>query len=149
MLQPVVVEQPVRVTWSNFAGRVGSRFLIELRDNQRIMGLRCPKCSTVYVPPKSVCPRCLDSLDEWVEVSNQGTVVTYTVVNYIYSDLYQPKNVPYAVGIIKLDGANTGICHFIDEVDPSRLKVSSRVQAVFKKKREASILDIDYFKLIP
>jgi len=91
----------------------------------------------------------LGSLDEWVEVGNQGTLTTYTVVNYVYSDFYQPKNAPYAIGIIKLDGADTGICHFLDEVDPSRLKVGSRWQAVFKKQRKASILDIDYFKPTP
>lgn len=148
MLQPLVVQKPVRVPWSNFAGRAGSKFLIELRNNRRIMGLRCPKCNIVYVPPKSVCPKCFNQLDEWVQVSNQGTLLTYAVVNYTYSDLLQPKNIPYTVGVIQLDGADTGLCHFVDEVDPSKLKVGTRVQAVFKRKREASILDIDYFKLV-
>lgn len=149
MLEPDIINDRLDLPLWPCAGRTGSRFLIELRDNQRIMGLKCPKCSIVYVPPKSVCSKCYGQLDEWVEVSKQGTLMTYTVMNYAYSDFYQPKNTPYVIGIIKLDGADTGICHFLDEVDPSKLKVGSRVEAVFKEQREARILDIDYFKLIP
>lgn len=150
MLQPQIISDRLDVPITSFAGRTGSRFLIELRDNQRIMGLKCANCSIVYVPPKSVCSKCYSHLEEWVEVSNQGTLMTYTVMNHLYSDYYQPKNTPYAIGIIKLDGADTGLCHFLDEVDPSKLKVGVRVQAIFKDKeqREASILDIDYFKVI-
>jgi uncharacterized OB-fold protein len=66
--------------WS-CAGRIGTRFLIELRDNQRIMGLRCPKCKKVYVPPKMVCSKCSVPMDEWVEVRKEGTLETFTVVN--------------------------------------------------------------------
>ena len=147
MLQPLVVNQPVRAPWSNFAGRAGSKFLIELRDNQRIMGLKCPECNIVYVPPKTTCPKCFSQIDEWVQVSNQGTLLSYTVVNYIYADLFQPKNtIPYTVGIIQLDGADTGLCHFVSETDPAKLKIGTRVEAVFKEKREASINAIDYFK---
>ena len=148
MLPPRVHNSPVRALWSNFAGRAGSKFLIELRDNKRIMGLRCPTCGIVYVPPKSICSTCFDQLDEWVQVSNEGTLLTYTVVNYAYSFLYQPRSIPYTVGIIQLDGADTGFCHIVDETSPAKLKLGARVQAVFKKERKASVLDIDYFKIV-
>jgi len=48
------------------AGAMGSRFLIELRDNERIMGTRCPTCNLVYVPARSVCKDCFGKLSEWV-----------------------------------------------------------------------------------
>ena len=148
--RPGIIETQWKVEYSNCAGLAGSKFLIELRDNQRIMGLKCGKCNIVYVPPKSVCPKCYSQLDEWVEVSDKGTLMTYTVVDYIYSDFYQPWGIPYTIGVIQLDGAGTGLCHFVDEVDPSKLKVGMKVQAVFKEKeqREASILDIKCFKPI-
>lgn len=149
MLQPHIISDRFDLPVWSCAGRAGSRFLIELRDNQRIMGLKCPKCSIVYVPPKSVCSKCYSQLDEWVEVSGEGTLTSYTVIDYMYSDYYQPKNAPYTIGVIRLDGADTDICHFLDEVDPSKLKVGLRVQAVFKEQRQASILDIDYFRVTP
>src|SRR4030042_6083463 len=61
------------------AGAVGSRFLIELRDNKRIMGTKCPACHRVYVPARSVCTDCFGQLDQWVEVSDRGTVLTYAI----------------------------------------------------------------------
>jgi uncharacterized OB-fold protein len=130
------------------AGAVGSRFLIELRDNKRIMGTRCPDCNLVYVPARSVCRDCFGQLSEWVEVSQQGTLLTYTVA-------YQPTPVqpvppPITYGVIQLDGADTGLVHMLGEVEPDQLKVGMRVKAVFKtkKQRVASVLDIKYFKPI-
>ena len=57
-----------------------------------------------------------------------------------------PKEPPYAYGVIKLDGASTGIVHLIGGVDLNKIKVGMKMEPVFKEKREGSILDIDYFK---
>ena len=128
------------------AGAVGSRFLIELRDNERIMGTRCPTCNLVYVPARSVCKDCFGQLSEWVEVSQQGTLLTYAIA--YQPNPVQPSPVPIAYGIVQLDGADTGFVHMLGEVDPKRLKAGMKVEAVFKVKeeRQASILDIKYFK---
>jgi uncharacterized OB-fold protein len=126
------------------AGAVGSRFLIELRDNKRIMGIRCPTCNRVYVPARSACKDCFAQLNEWVEVSNKGTLLTYTVCHQ--PNRVQPAEPPLVYGIIQLDGADTGFVHMMGEVEPEQLRIGMRVQAVFKEKREASILDIKYFK---
>jgi uncharacterized OB-fold protein len=126
------------------AGAVGSRFLIELRDNKRIMGIRCPACNRVYVPARSVCKDCFAQLNEWVEVSDKGTLLTYTVCHQ--PNRVQPMEPPLIYGIIQLDGADNGFVHMLGGVDPEQLRIGMRVQAVFKEKREASILDIKYFK---
>ncbi len=126
------------------AGAVGSRFLIEIRDKKRITGTRCHTCNRVYVPARSICKDCFGQLDEWVEVSDKGTVLTYTVCNQ--ANPVQPMETPLVYGIIQLDGADTGFVHMLGEVDPEQLRIGMRVQAVFKEQREASILDIKYFK---
>jgi hypothetical protein len=128
------------------AGAVGSRFLIELRDNKKIMGTRCPTCNLVYVPARSACRDCYGELSEWVEVSQKGTLLTYTVT--YQSNPIQPVSTPIAYGIVQLDGADTGFVHMLGEVDPEKLKVGTKVKAVFKskKERQGSILDIKYFK---
>ena len=130
------------------AGAVGSRFLIELRDNKRIMGTRCPACNRVYVPARSVCMDCFGELSEWVEVSHTGTLLTYTVA--YQANPIQPVPTPIAYGIIQLDGADTGLVHMLEEIDPAQLQTGMRVKAIFKPKKErvASVLDIKYFKPI-
>ncbi len=126
------------------AGAVGSRFLIELRDKKRIMGTRCPACNRVYVPARSICKDCFGQLDEWVEVSDRGTVLTYAVAHE--AKPIQPMATPIVYGIIQLDGADTGFVHMLGEVDPDQLRVGMKVQAVFKEERVGNILDIKYFK---
>jgi uncharacterized OB-fold protein len=126
------------------AGAVGSRFLTELRDRKRIMGTRCPDCNRVYVPARSICGECSRRLKDWVRVSDKGTLLTYTVCHE--TNPVQPAEAPVIYGIVQLDGADTGLVHMLGEVEPEQLRVGMRVEARFKEEREASILDIKYFK---
>jgi uncharacterized OB-fold protein len=52
------------------------------------------------------------------------------------------------MGLIKLDGADTGLLHFLGEIELDKIKVGMRVEAVLKKKEERGgyITDIAYFK---
>jgi len=143
-LEAFVVEGKVAIPATYSAGTVGSRFLIEMRDNKRIMGMRCSKCGIVYVPPRSTCESCFDKLDEWVEVSDTGTILTYTVACQPSPVL--PAEPPVIYGIIRLDGAGTGFVHMLGEVKSEELRVGMRVKAVFKEERTASVLDIKYFR---
>jgi len=126
------------------AGAVGSHFLIELRDNKKIMGTKCPACDLVYVPARSVCKYCFAQLDQWVAVSDTGTLQTYTVAGR--PNGVQPVDPPIIYGIIQLDGASTGLVHMLSEVEFEKLVIGMRVKAVFAEKRVGSILDIKYFK---
>ncbi len=130
----------ISMPYTYSVGRLGSKFFIELRDNKRIMGVRCPKCNLVIVPPRSLCARCHSKLEELVEVKTKGTLLTYTSV-YVLPP-------PFAYGIIQLDGASTGFTHFLGEVDLDEIKAGMKVEAVFKEEREGNILDIKYFKPI-
>ena len=127
-----------------YAGRAGGEFLKQLRDNAKIIGLRCPECDRVYVPPRATCIHCFKDLKDFVEVSDEGTLVTYTVINSPKE--YYPAETPFVYGIIRLDGATTGLVHMLGEADLQELKEGLRVKAVFKEERTASILDINYFK---
>jgi hypothetical protein len=142
--EPIVVRGKLEVPYKQFVGGVGSKFLIELRDNKRIMGMRCPSCNRVYVPARSICPKCQSKMTEWVEVSDKGTLLTYTTVHY--SEPIQPVEPPFVYGVVQLDGADTGLTHFIGGVDFEDIRIGMRVQAVFKEKREGNMLDIKYFK---
>ncbi len=133
----------VPYTW--WVGEVGSRFLIALRDEQKILGTRCRSCDRVYVPPRRNCGRCFVDMDDWVEVGTEGVVTAHTLVRFEYP--LQPVKAPFAYAIIKLDGADVGLLHLIKE-DLDALKNGVRVRAVFKEERSGHILDIDCFKIV-
>ena len=135
--------------WST--GRYWSNFFTELRDNKRIMGTKCPKCKTVYIPPREVCRTCFAKMDEWVEVSDKGTIVAFTVVWFPHIDpntgkLREPS--PYTSVWVRLDGADTYLMHYLDETDEKKIKIGMRVQAVFAEECKGSIHDIKHFRII-
>jgi uncharacterized OB-fold protein len=134
----------IRVPYTWAAGAVASKFYAGLRD-KKIYGVCCPTCRVVLVPPKKTCHLCFGDLDEWVEVSDVGTLQTFTVVHYHEPEMH-PVRAPFAYGIIKLDGADTGMTHLIGEADLGALKKGMRMKAVFKEKPEGNYLDIEYFK---
>lgn len=128
------------------AGLAGERFLRELKDNARIMGLRCQSCSVTYVPPRVFCPACFAGLTEWVEVSGEGEVQTFTVAE-LDGDGNRLES-PQVLAMIALGGASGGLIHRIGEVDPREVRIGMKVEAVFKEAvhREGSILDISLFR---
>ena len=137
---PFTIILPEKTT----VGATGSKALVELRDNKRILGIRCPDCNRTYMPPRLSCPICFRKMDEWVELSGKGSLLTYSIV--YYSESYHPTPPPIIYGIIQLDGADTGLPHILAEVDLEELKIGMRVEAVFKEERKGSILDIRYFR---
>jgi hypothetical protein len=134
----------IKVPYSHTAGKYVKKFLEEIGKNNRIMGVRCPNCGKVYVPPKMICFECFKKMEEWVEVGKQGVVKGFTVVTH--STPVMPLEPPFGYGIIRLDGADTDFVHIIKEGDPSKLNVGMRVEAVFKDRRQKKITDIEYFK---
>jgi uncharacterized OB-fold protein len=135
----------IKLPYTWHAGKAGSRFYEEIREHCKICGTRCGKCDWVYVPPRESCPRCFSSIDEWVELSDVGTLQTYTITRYGVPGI-QPQQPPYALGIIKLDGADSGFTHLLGETELDNLRVGMRVQAVFREERRGDYLDIRYFK---
>jgi len=127
------------------SGLAGERFLRALKEGE-IMGVRCPQCEFIYLPPRIFCPYCFSSLEEWVEVGNQGAVETYTVLNLDLDG--NPLQEPQIVALVNIDGTHGGLVHFLGEVELDELYIGLPVEALFKpkKEREGSILDIKYFR---
>jgi len=139
-----VVEGKLALPYSYFAGRVGSKFLTTLRDEKKIMGIKCNKCRKVFVPPRQTCDVCMEDIrDNWVDVQNTGEVTNFTVVRY--DDKHLPKKAPYILAMIKLEGADTSLVHVVEGVDVAKAKVGMKVQAVFAKETTSTIMDIDHF----
>lgn len=133
----------VPYTWA--AGKIASRFFVGLRDEKKIYGIRCPECKMVFVPPKKICHRCFVHMSEWVEVSGEGILETFTIVRYSEPAIH-PAEPPLAYGIIKLKGADTGMVHLIGDADLTQLKEGLKMKVVFREERAGNYLDIKYFK---
>jgi hypothetical protein len=149
-LLTVTFTETMPYEWS--VGLWGSKFFQEIRDNGRFVGIRCPKCGKVYVPPRRVCGPCFEELHELVPLTDEGTVVAFSTVNYPFIDPATgvQRPIPYTYGYIRLDGADNIFSHIINEIDVSRIQVGMKVKAVFKNKEEmkGNINDIVHFNII-
>jgi uncharacterized OB-fold protein len=128
------------------AGIAGEKFLRAIKDDGRFLGSVCMDCDLVYVPPRLYCECCFAYLDDWIEVLPTGRVHTFTVVHIDLDGRPLPE--PRVMAFVQLDGADGGLIHFLDEVDPACVCIGMPVEAVFKEKaeRRGSILDIGDFR---
>jgi uncharacterized OB-fold protein len=139
-----VVEARMALPNEYFAGRTGSRFLTALRDEKRILGVRCPSCGKTFVPPRETCERCWSKIGEnWVEVGKEGEIVAHTVVRY--EDRHLPKKPPYILALIRLKGADTPFPHIVEGVDPACVFPGMAVRAVFARVPVNTLMAIDHF----
>jgi len=139
-----VVEGKLALPYQYFAGRTGSKFIIALRDDKKILGIKCEKCDKVFVPPRHTCERCMSDISKnWVELPGTGEVVNFTVVRT--DDKHHPRKAPYVLAMIKLDGADSPLVHILEGITPENAAVGMKVKPVFAKERNDTILEIDHF----
>ena len=131
-------------------GYYWSKYLTELRDNKRFMGVKCPECGTVYNPPRVNCGKCFVEMNEWVELADEGTLEGFTIVRFPYIDPNNGamKQVPFTSIWVTLDGADTRMMHLCNENDEKDLDVGMRMRAVWNDKRTGSIHDVKYFEVV-
>lgn len=128
------------------AGIAGERFFRAIKDEGVIYGSHCDRCATTYVPARQFCERCLDELDDWIDVGTTGEVHTFTL---LFENLDgTPREEPEVIAFIRMEDG--GFVHKLDEIDLDKLEIGLPVEAVFRAKneREGSILDIAYFRPI-
>jgi len=105
-----------------------SRFFIELKENARLMGTRCPNCGSIYFWPRSWCHDCYVDC-EWVEMSLKGNITVFSKVSISLSDLQ--TEVPYMQGGIRLEGARYAIVNYLRGFDYEKTYNGMPVRAEF------------------
>lgn len=145
-IEPMVYQSKINVPYSWWAGDTASKFYITLRDEKKILGTKCETCNKVFLPPRKVCPSCFTENREWVTLSDEGTVLSFTVARRRFAAIPNNKKVPVIWGLIKLDGADTAMLHYLDEIKPENVTIGMRVKAVFSEVRQGTIRDISHFK---
>ncbi len=128
-------------------GRAGEVFFRNLKDKGTLLGARCEACDITYAPPRIYCENCFARLENnYVELGTFGTVHTFTVLHKNLNGSAKAK--PAIMAMIRLDGSDGGMVHYLGEVDPVDVRFGMKVEAVLKpeNERKGAIDDIKYFK---
>ncbi|MBI2889705.1 MAG: DNA-binding protein [Nitrospirae bacterium] len=131
----------IEYTWS--LGRLGTRFFEAIRTERRLLGIRCPSCRGVLVPPLPTCGRCFAPMSEWVDLPDTGMATS--IVPYLLEYPGQALKPPIIFAKIRLDGADSSFTHILGDIPPGPLPQTLRVRARWRAERIGSIEDIVCF----
>ena len=137
---------PLSFEYKYHVGQPLERYLTALSEG-KILGVMCPKCQRVLVPPRKVCGHCNAETGDWTEVGPEGTLENYTLARVTIEN-GEIKDVPepYVVGQIKLDGADSLLTAKVEAPDLEALAVGRRVRAVFAGEPKGTVHDLDHFE---
>jgi uncharacterized OB-fold protein len=112
---------------------ITARYHREIPQRYRLEAGKCASCGHISFPPRLICPQCKAKKFETVNLSDEGTLVTFTVVR-VASDKFS-KETPFPVGIVELnDGVR--VTAQIADAEIDELKIGQKVKLVFRKVQE-------------
>jgi uncharacterized OB-fold protein len=118
-----------------------SAFMTGLAE-RRIVGARASD-GKVYVPPLEYDPLTHAPLTDFVDVADEGEVVTWTWAPEPLEG--QPLDRPFAWALVRLDGADTPMLHAVDAGASDAMRTGMRVRAKWAGERRGTVRDIECF----
>lgn len=112
--EPTFFEQTWDLSYKHALGNTVGTFLEALKS-KRLLGRRCPTCERVLFPARSFCDRCHTETGEWVEVSPDGRLEMFTIVNEPFRGMLVDP--PYVLAYALLDGADTAVVGYVKGLD--------------------------------
>jgi uncharacterized OB-fold protein len=144
--QPEVLSQAFELgyTYTRSTGPIVGRFLTGLK-NRSITGIKGSD-GRVIVPPMEYDPVTAEALSEFVEVGQEGEVVSWCWVTEPREA--HPMTKPFAWAMIKLDGADIPMIHCVAASDESHLSTGCRVKAHWAEETIGMMTDIRWFEIL-
>jgi len=103
-----------------------ARFFERLREG-RLATTRCPRDGELHWPPRLACPKCHQEELVWVDLPEQGRIYAFSAV-LGGAPLGMESDVPFAVGLVDLDGAPLRLFGRIEGRPWSELRIGDRVR---------------------
>ncbi len=150
-LDPVtMLLSPSNIEIQHTASLAESTFLRALKQGKLLAGRTrshgTQKAGPVYFPPREADPATGKQLDEFIELSDVGTVTTFAIINIPFPG--QRIKPPYVAAYVLLDGADIAFLHLVSDIEADEVRMGLRVQAVWRPREEwgLGIDNIEYFR---
>jgi uncharacterized OB-fold protein len=103
----------------------------EAAREHRLVAPRCLSCGSFRMPPGPYCHVCRTQSVEWIELSGDGTVFTFTVVRHALIPALVGA-VPYVVSVVDLtDAPPARLVAALVDVDPESVCIGMPVTLVW------------------
>jgi len=125
---PSITSRPV--TFVHKVPVLKTRLFWEKLKEGKVYATKCRKCGKVYYPPQGDCAPCLSSDVEWVELSRDAVLETYThaLQRPAGFDQYEP----YIIAIARTkDGVR--VMGWLEGIKPEEVKVGMKLEMSTRK----------------
>lgn len=108
----------------------------EFLSEHKFMGSRCTHCGAVYAPPRPLCPACPEEELEWVELSGQGTLASYSIIDIAPTMMLEAgygRDNPYCSGVVELEEGPRISAQILglDLQAPEKIEIGGALQVTF------------------
>ncbi|MCG6959076.1 Zn-ribbon domain-containing OB-fold protein [bacterium BMS3Abin03] len=109
---------------------ISPRYAREIPQRYRLEASKCRSCGNVSFPPRLICPECKSREFETIKLSDEGKILTYTIIR-VASDAFS-KITPFAIAVIAVDNGARLMTQIADSpID--KVKIGEKVKLVFRK----------------
>ena len=91
----------------------------------KILATRCRRCGRIYFPPQKDCPACMSENMEWIELSRNAKLITFSEVNVKPAGFKDHPD--YIVGVGELE-EGIKVLAWIEAKDISELKIGDKMK---------------------
>jgi uncharacterized OB-fold protein len=125
---PSITSRPI--TFTHKVPILKTRRFWEKLEEGEVYATKCRKCGRLYYPPQGDCAHCLSSDVEWVKLSNESTIETYTYASQRPAGFNQYE--PYIIAIARTkDGVR--VMGWLEDIGPEDVKVGMKIIMSTKK----------------
>lgn len=97
---------------------------------------RCEECGTFRMPPSPFCPNCQSQEIEWVTLSGDGELYSYSIVNRAIVPEMEGC-VPYVTAVVDLpDAPGARLVTNVVGVDVETLQVGMKLKVYFEDRKD-------------
>jgi uncharacterized OB-fold protein len=105
-------------------------------NEERLMGSKCRRCGTLYVPPRPICVQCHGDEMEWVEMKGTGTLQAFTCIAVGPPSMCEEgydRNNPYCSGVVELDEGVKVVARIegVDTKNPENIRVGASLRVKY------------------
>ncbi len=101
----------------------------------KVYATKCKACGKLFFPPNADCPDCLTNELDWVELSSEAEIETFTHVVIRPTTFQQNKPYTVAIGRLKED---VKVLAWLTGFKLSEIKVGMKVKLVAKTSPEGN-----------
>ena len=112
-------------------------------NEDKLMGSKCKKCNSLYLPPRPICIECHNTDMEWVQMKGIGKLLAFTCIAvgppFMVKEGYNRSN-PYCSGVVELEeGVQVDArIEGVDTSNPESIKIGLPLTAEFLHREEGT-----------